>query len=170
MKSSLLLTSLGMLVAFSGLSSLAYAHEHDRDGDARQRSVHHRSNSMQESAYGGVGGMLAVPATAAPGEPGYAWQYFSDSTAGTAVVISPHGEYFFSRGDGLRLVAVTRTVSSLSLPAATAQAEPVMDSFERMFHHEPTYTYSAAPSDVDPLVTALVALLGDVHAKPVRLA
>jgi hypothetical protein len=100
-----------MLVAFSGLSSLAHAHEGDRSGDARQRSAHHRLESLQQPASGDAAGMLAVPTTARPGEPGYAWQYFSDSTAGTAVVISPHGEYFFNGGDGLRLIAVTRAAT-----------------------------------------------------------
>ena len=43
-----------------------------------------------------------------PGEPGYGWRYFSDPAAGRAVVISPQGEYFVSRGKGLTLVAVTQ--------------------------------------------------------------
>ena len=55
-----LLASLGMLVAFSGLSSLAHAHEGDRHGDARQRSAHHRLESLQQPASGDAAGMLAV--------------------------------------------------------------------------------------------------------------
>ena len=38
------------------------------------------------------------------GEPGHGWQYFSDARKARAVVISPHGDYYFSRGDGLQLV------------------------------------------------------------------
>ena len=51
--------------------------------------------------------MHVVPNAAAPGEPGHGWQYFSDSEHSRAVVISPAGEYYFSRGKGLRRVAGT---------------------------------------------------------------
>jgi len=35
-----------------------------------------------------------------PGQVSYGWQYFSNPRAAHAVVISPSGEYFLSRGDG----------------------------------------------------------------------
>ena len=53
-------------------------------------------------------GMQAVPNTAGPDQPGHGWRYFSDPAASRAVVISPQGEYFFSRGKGLSLIAVTQ--------------------------------------------------------------
>jgi hypothetical protein len=46
----------------------------------------------------------------------------------------------------------------------------VLAGFDRMFHHQPTHTHPQVPSEVDVLVMALVDLLGDVHAQPVRLA
>lgn len=52
--------------------------------------------------------MQAVPTTAAPGEPGYRWRYFSDTRGHRAVVISPDGDYYFSRGKGLNLIAQQR--------------------------------------------------------------
>lgn len=53
-------------------------------------------------------GMQAVPTGAGAGEPGHGWRYFSDPAACRAVVISPQGEYYYSRGEGLGLVAVTQ--------------------------------------------------------------
>ena len=137
MKSPLLLASIGTLAAISGVASLAHAHESHRGSGARLQALDRPSEGTQESAYsksdvraarrddhhdrahtarrphgGGTdGGMQAVPTTAGPGEPGHGWQYFSDSAAGSAVVISPQGEYFFSRGRGLRLIAVTQPSS-----------------------------------------------------------
>ncbi|MFO1286681.1 MAG: hypothetical protein U1F49_09155 [Rubrivivax sp.] len=52
--------------------------------------------------------MQVVPTSTRAGEPGHGWRYFSDPAARRAVVISPQGEYYFSRGKGLRLVAVTQ--------------------------------------------------------------
>ncbi|MCW5657744.1 MAG: hypothetical protein KIT60_08570 [Burkholderiaceae bacterium] len=56
-------------------------------------------------------GMQAVPTGAGAGEPGHGWRYFSDPAACRAVVISPQGEYYYSRGEGLGLVAVTQPKS-----------------------------------------------------------
>lgn len=55
-------------------------------------------------------GMQPVLTSAGPGEPGHGWHYYTDVPAGRAVVISPQGEYFLSRGEGLRLVAVTQSL------------------------------------------------------------
>ncbi|MNR63645.1 hypothetical protein D3C85_1860240 [compost metagenome] len=52
--------------------------------------------------------MQAVPTTAGPGQPGDGWLYFSHPAGDRAVVIGPKGEYYFSDGKGLRLVAVTQ--------------------------------------------------------------
>lgn len=40
--------------------------------------------------------------------PGFGWQYFFDSIAPRAVVISPDGHYYLSQGDGLRWVAMAQ--------------------------------------------------------------
>lgn len=47
--------------------------------------------------------MQVVSVTTSAGEPGHGWQYFSDARK-RAVVISPAGDYYYSRGKGLRLV------------------------------------------------------------------
>ncbi|MCL4745013.1 MAG: hypothetical protein KJZ83_06320 [Burkholderiaceae bacterium] len=44
--------------------------------------------------------LQVVPNGSLPGQVSYGWQYFSDPRAAHAVVISPSGEYFLSRGDG----------------------------------------------------------------------
>ena len=49
--------------------------------------------------------MLAVAHSAAPDAPGYGWRYFSDPAVPRAVVISPQGDYYYSRGKGLRWIA-----------------------------------------------------------------
>ncbi|QLQ03824.1 MAG: hypothetical protein HZY77_14635 [Thiobacillus sp.] len=48
--------------------------------------------------------MQAVSTDATIGQPGYGWRYFVDARKGTAVVISPKGDYFYSHGKGLTLV------------------------------------------------------------------
>lgn len=127
MKSPLLLASIATLLAIGGVSSPARAHESHRDSGARRQAVDLPSERATEStsrstemraarrddrhdhAYPArefhASGMQIVPTTAGPGEPGHGWQYFSDSAAGSAVVISPQGEYFLSRGKGLRLIS-----------------------------------------------------------------
>ncbi len=42
---------------------------------------------------------------ASEGEPAYGWRYFADAAGHRAVVISPQGDYYFSRGKGPRWVA-----------------------------------------------------------------
>ena len=52
----------------------------------------------------GASGMQAVATDTQVGQPGHGWRYFSDSRKGRAVVISPDGDYYYSRGKGLALV------------------------------------------------------------------
>ncbi len=47
----------------------------------------------------------------------YGWQYFSDPRAAHAVVISPSGEYFLSRGKGLRQITGPTGPVTLAQPA-----------------------------------------------------
>lgn len=49
-------------------------------------------------------GMQVVAVSPAAGEPGHGWRYFSDARRARAVVISPNGDYYYSRGEGLHLV------------------------------------------------------------------
>lgn len=72
--------------------------------------THHRDQTPQpmtqnQTSDGFDYGMQAVVHTAAEGEQGHGWQYFSDPARLRAVVISPDGQYYLSRGKGLRWVA-----------------------------------------------------------------
>jgi len=91
MKATLVFAAIGMLIAAGGVR----AHDHGR---AHERAVSNR-------------GMQAVPTSAGPGEPGHGWRYFTDPAVHRAVVISPQGEYYYSRGKGPVLVAVTQPAS-----------------------------------------------------------
>jgi len=62
----------------------------------------HRKASRDHRQLGS--GMQAVAVAPQAGEPGHGWQYFRDARGGWAVVISPNGEYYYSRGKGLALV------------------------------------------------------------------
>ena len=44
--------------------------------------------------------LQVVSNTSLPGQASYGWQYFASSRTAHAVVISPSGEYFLSRGNG----------------------------------------------------------------------
>jgi len=81
------------------------AHRH---GDRDHRRDHARRDRSEEVSNRG---MQVVPTSAGPGESGYGWRYFSDPAAHRAVVISPLGEYYYSRGKGPVLVAVTQSAS-----------------------------------------------------------
>lgn len=99
MNTRLLFVSAGLLALTTATASLATA------GDHR----HTVKPSPADRAFDG--GMQVVPTAAGPGQAGHGWQYFSDPAAHRAVVISPQGEYFLSRGKGMRLVAVTQPQS-----------------------------------------------------------
>jgi hypothetical protein len=49
-------------------------------------------------------GMQAISVSPKLGEPGHGWRYFADARKARAVVISPSGDYYYSRGKGLQLV------------------------------------------------------------------
>lgn len=103
MKSTLLLASIGMLAAAASTSSLA--DDRGSRADDRQHAARAHTDSGSDRA------MQIVPTSAGPGEPGHGWRYFSDPAARRAVVISPQGEYYYSRGKGLHLIAVTQPAS-----------------------------------------------------------
>lgn len=81
--------ALGLGMAAATLGSVAQA------GDHREASKAHRRAAA---------GMQAVAVSPKAGDPAHGWRYFSDARAIRAVVISPNGEYFYSRGEGLQLV------------------------------------------------------------------
>lgn len=96
MNTRLLFVSAALLTLTTATASLATA------GDHR----HSAKPSPADQAFDD--GMQVVPTTAGPGQAGHGWQYFSDPAAHRAVVISPQGAYFLSRGKGMRLVALTQ--------------------------------------------------------------
>lgn len=79
--------ALGLAAATIGLPANA--------GDHRKESKDPRRASA---------GMQAIVVTPKAGEPGHGWRYFSDARRARAVVISPAGDYYYSRGQGLQLV------------------------------------------------------------------
>lgn len=102
MQSTALLASIGMLAALLGSSPVLAGDRHDNPHQGG-RERHPVASTRPAGAFDA--GMQAVPHDAGPGEWGHGWQYFSDSTARRAVVISPQGDYYYSRGKGLRWVA-----------------------------------------------------------------
>jgi hypothetical protein len=87
MKLSNIGMALALVAAMVGIPSHA--------GDHRKASKHHRHATT---------GMQAISASPKIGEPGHGWRYFSDAREARAVVISPSGDYYYSRGEGLQLV------------------------------------------------------------------
>lgn len=90
MKSTALITPLALLAAVLSTPVMAGDRNHDRHRD--------REHAMQE-----------VPNNAQPGTRAYGWRYFTDAAVHQAVVISPDGHYYLSRGKGLRWVAAAQT-------------------------------------------------------------
>lgn len=97
-----LLASIAMLAGAISTPLLAGDREHDHERD-RQRVTEIRP------ADGFDQGMQTVPHSAAPGAPGHGWRYFSDPAERRAVVISPQGDYYYSRGKGLHWVAAAQS-------------------------------------------------------------
>lgn len=91
MKSTALIATLAILAASASTTLLAA----DR-GPARSARAIGYDHAMKE-----------IPNAAQPGERAHGWRYFSDPQAPRAVVISPQGDYYLSRGKGLRWVAGT---------------------------------------------------------------
>lgn len=85
------LNSIGitLCLAAATASFSSYAGDHRK----ASRDTRHAESAMQ---------LVAVDART--GEPGHGWQYFSDVRRHRAVVISPDGDYYYSRGKGLELV------------------------------------------------------------------
>lgn len=134
MNKTLLFALMGMLAAATSTLSMANAREyrtdpgvgglsgydkvhmqlawdsrkHDEHADGDEASGNRDPNKDTRLGTGVDHGMQAVPTTAGPGQPGHGWSFFSHPAADRAVVISPQGEYYFSQGEGLRLVATAQ--------------------------------------------------------------
>lgn len=80
---------IALCLAAAAASFSSYAGDHRK----ASRDTRHAESAMQ---------LVAIEAR--EGEPGHGWQYFSDVRRQRAVVISPGGDYYYSRGKGLELV------------------------------------------------------------------
>lgn len=98
MQATPLLFSIAMLTAALSNPLLAGDHKHDQRRD-RQHVLDQRAAGRFDY------GMQVVGHDAAPDAPGHGWRYFSDPSGQRAVVISPQGDYYYSRGKGLHWVA-----------------------------------------------------------------
>ncbi len=90
MKSTILLASAALL-ALSACAPL--------QGIERERAA------LASDISGYDYGMQPVSTAAGAGTRAHGWRYFSDPATHRAVVISPQGDYYLSRGKGLRWVA-----------------------------------------------------------------
>ncbi|WP_341892234.1 hypothetical protein [Variovorax sp. YR752] len=85
------LSNIGMALGIAAATIGFAAHA----GDHRKVPKDHRAVAS---------GMQVVAVSPKAGEPGHGWQYFTDVRKSRAVVISPNGDYYYSRGHGLQLV------------------------------------------------------------------
>jgi hypothetical protein len=92
------LASIGIAAALLGSAALA--------GDHSDRTQRHASRAERIEALNAPWQAIANPAEA--GMPGHGWQYFFNPQAARAVVISPDGHYYLSRGKGLRWIAAAQ--------------------------------------------------------------
>ena len=98
------LASLALLVNAIGTPVLAGGGEPGLQPERTSAARQHAAKSLaQQPAQ--AQDMHVVPHATAANAPGHGWRYFSDPAARRAVVISPQGDYYFSRGKGLRWVA-----------------------------------------------------------------
>lgn len=98
MQSTTLFASIAVLAAAISTPLLA----EDRKNDAQ---LDGQNTTEKRFADGFDHGMQTVVHEASADAPGHGWRYFSDPTTPRAVVISPQGDYYYSRGKGLRWIA-----------------------------------------------------------------
>ncbi|GMV46611.1 MAG: hypothetical protein AMXMBFR66_20090 [Pseudomonadota bacterium] len=92
MKPTIVIATIALLAGGAGTAAQASDHErrHDHDRTPSADKTQRPDRGMQ---------VVGNPAQA--GEPGHGWRYFTDPAARRAVVISPQGDYYYSRGRGL---------------------------------------------------------------------
>ena len=101
MQPTALLASIALMAAAISTPLLAGDREHEQRHD-RQQTTEKRAS---DGSNGFDHGMQTVVHEAAADAPGYGWRYFTDPAVSRAVVISPQGDYYYSRGKGLRWIA-----------------------------------------------------------------
>lgn len=89
--------SAAVMASFFSAPLLAGQHGEDALRDSAHRRASADKRSLQD--------MQMVPTRVSAQEAGHGWQFFSDPATHHAVVISPQGDYYFSRGKGLHWVA-----------------------------------------------------------------
>ncbi len=102
MKSITWFTAITILTGSICTPSMAGDREHEQN---KQKTTKSRSAHWYDH------GMQVVANNAAPNTPAYGWRYFTDPVARRAVVISPQGDYYYSRGKGLQWVAAEQSES-----------------------------------------------------------
>lgn len=96
MKSTVLIAAIALLTGTVGASLFAADRDHAASAAAADGYDH---------------GMQVVANAARPGEAAYGWRYYCDPATHRAVVISPQGDYYLSRGEGLRWVVKTQVAA-----------------------------------------------------------
>lgn len=107
MKPTALLASIALLAAAA--STPLWAADRTDDHPRNPQQAPQKQASKKGAAKGFDHGMQAVAHDAAVSVPGHGWRYFTDPAARRAVVISPQGDYYYSRGTGLHWVAAEQT-------------------------------------------------------------
>lgn len=113
MTSKLVLTAIATAAVFVSGSALAgrdrpmndatgrhAAQDTCRDDGYGKHGADHRHHRHDRHEARASKALRVVPNDSAPDAAAYGWQYFSSPGARYAVVISPAGEYYLSRGDG----------------------------------------------------------------------
>lgn len=98
MQPTALLASIALMAFAISTPLQAEDREHNQQRDRQQATEKRASEGFDHR-------MQTVVHDAAAEEPGYGWRYFSDPATPRAVVISPQGDYYYSRGKGLRWIA-----------------------------------------------------------------
>ena len=107
MKPTPLLASIALLAAAA--STPLWAADRQGDQPRNPQTATQKQASKEGAARGFDHGMQPVVHDAAAAVPGHGWRYFTDPAARRAVVISPQGDYYYSRGTGLHWVAAEQT-------------------------------------------------------------
>ena len=116
------IASIGIAAALLGNTALA--------GDHSDRTQRHASRAERIEALNAP--WQAIPTSAEAGSPGHGWQYFFNPQAARAVVISPDGHYYLSRGKGLRWIAAAQPAAETATApwqAIANQAQAGMPGF-----------------------------------------
>ena len=100
MHSTPLIASIALLASAISMPLIAGGSEHPTEGP-------HAKKTAQQipAAYGFDYRIQTVPNPADADTPAYGWRYFTDPATPRAVVISPQGDYYYSRGNGLHWIA-----------------------------------------------------------------